>query len=193
MAYKDEEILKKREERKREQYATLEKGIYMDGKIVRFQRQTIGKGISQSISLFLPEIMEEMPEDYARVKYPSQFRPQVIMTTLDLCINMGFTFYPKKLWDGDGKKGIQGVQAALQRVYPTFRFYPCEELKEEKGWFFSYRSHALDKDLYNMSMIMPIKEGILHGIFNCPLDEEEKWRRIMVMIWNTITETEEEE
>lgn len=189
MAYEDVNILKKREEQKREQYNSLEKGIYMDGKIEKFERKTIAQGIS----LFLPQCMEEMPESFARIKYPSQFRPQVIMTTLDLWVNIGFTFYPKKLWDGDGRRGVQGIQAALKRAYPTFRFYPCEELKEEKGWFFSYRSHALDKDLYNMSMIMPIKEGILQGMFNCSLEEEEKWKRIVVMIWDSIIETEEEE
>ena len=39
MDYLDEEILKIREQRKRERYCTLEDGIYMDGEILKFQRK----------------------------------------------------------------------------------------------------------------------------------------------------------
>ena len=63
MKYTEEEILKKREERKREKYSTLETGIYMDGRIMQFQRQEL----FGEITVMLPDSMQVMPEEYARI------------------------------------------------------------------------------------------------------------------------------
>lgn len=71
MAYTDEEILKKREAIREEKYNTLENGYYMDGKIINFKR----KELLETFTIFLPDTMKLMPESYARVKYPSEFRP----------------------------------------------------------------------------------------------------------------------
>lgn len=41
MPYLDEEILKKREESRKEKYCSLESGVYMDGKILLFDKKDI--------------------------------------------------------------------------------------------------------------------------------------------------------
>ena len=48
-----------------------------------------------------------MPIEYARVKYPSKFRPQIILTTPDLSVNCGFMMYPKELQCDDRLKVLQ--------------------------------------------------------------------------------------
>lgn len=87
MRYRDEEILRKREELRRRNYASLEKGYYMDGEILTFER----KRLLDTCSLMLPDSMKLMPEELARIKYPSEFRPQRILTSMDLDVNLGFS------------------------------------------------------------------------------------------------------
>ena len=41
MAYTDEEILEKREQRKREIHTTLEEGMYLGGEVVSFEEGTL--------------------------------------------------------------------------------------------------------------------------------------------------------
>ena len=83
MPYADEELLEKREEAKKKKYQTLEDGIYLDGRVLSFERT----GILDSFSVCLPDVMKIMPLDYARIKYPSEFRPQMILTTEDLSVS----------------------------------------------------------------------------------------------------------
>ena len=83
MPYADEELLEKREEAKKKKYQTLEDGIYLDGRVLSFERT----GILDSFSFCLPDVMKIMPLDYARIKYPSEFRPQMILTTEDLSVS----------------------------------------------------------------------------------------------------------
>jgi len=191
MPYLDEEILKKREESRKEKYCSLESGVYMDGKILLFDK----KDILDAFSIMLPVSMKEMPEIYAKIKYPSEFRPQVILTTQDLSVNMGFTLYPEELWaDNDNMMElIRYIQSAIKRSDPSCRMYPCVNLKEVQGGYFAFRSHAMDSDLYNVMMIAAVGENLVQGSFNCYYRDYQKWKRTVLMMWETIMMKEEEE
>lgn len=187
MVYIDEEILKKREEQKKLKYTTLEKGIYLDGKLIKFER----RNLLSEISVLVPETMIPMPEEYARIKYPSEFRPQVILTTMDLSVNLGFTVFPEQIVVRDIKKMAEQMQAAIHRSNPDYRINPCEDLAETQGCFFSFRSHAMDSDLYNMTLIMPRKKKLVQGSFNCPYRDSQKWNKTVLMMWESIEEPKE--
>ncbi len=189
MGYMDETVLKMREEKKKEKYATLEDGIYMDGEIITFSREIL----FGEISVFLPQTMEEMPEAYARVKYPSEFRPRIILTTLDLGVNLGFTVFPKEMPCEDIRAVAERMMAAVRRANPDYRLYPPEELKETEGYFFPFRSHAMDSDLYNMMLAAVVGGKFVQGSFNCRYGEHKKWKETVRMIWESVLPAEKEE
>lgn len=189
MTYLDEEILRKREEIKKEKYKTLEKGIYLDGKVIKFQR----KNLLDTLSVFVPEIMKQMPEDYARVKYPSEFRPQIIISTLDLSVNMGFTVFPNEIQYNDLMKLSQHMRAAVHRSNPDYQMFSCEALQEIQGYWFDFRSHAMDSDLYNMILAVSVGKKLIQGSFNCYYRDYQKWKKIILLIWESIRELNEEE
>lgn len=191
MPYLDEEILMKREESRKERYCSLESGIYMDGKILSFDK----RDILDTFSIMLPVSMKEMPEIYAKIKYPSEFRPQIILTTQNLSVNMGFTLYPEAVQtDNDNMMElIRHIQAAIKRSDTSCRMYPCVCLKEVQGTYFAFRSHAMDSGLYNMMMIAVVGKKMVQGNFNCYYRDYQKWKRAVLMMWETITMKEEEE
>ena len=189
MGYMDEAILKRREEKKKEKYSTLEDGIYLDGEIITFSREDL----FGEISVLLPNVMKQMPEEYARVKYPSEFRPQMILTTLDLSVNLGFTVFPKELSCKDVAALAERMMAAVHRANPDYRLYPPEELKETEGCFFSFRSHAMDSDLYNMMLTAAVGGKLVQGSFNCYYEEHKKWKEMVRMIWESVLPAGKEE
>lgn len=188
MRFLDEEIIKKREDLKREKFNTLESGIYMDGKILKFTC----KNFFDIFSIFVPNLMKQMPKEYARIKYPSEFRPQIILTTMDLSVNMGFTVFPNELI-GDGKlKLLQHMREAVQRSNSDYKMYSCELLPDIQGGYFAFRSHAMDSDVYNMLLLSDVENNLIQGNFNCYYEDYEKWKSIVLMMWNTISIPKEE-
>jgi hypothetical protein len=74
MNYVDELILWRREEKRKEQYSMLEEGVYMNGETLTFGR----KDILGVMEIMLPDEWKQMPEKFAKIKYPSEFRPGII-------------------------------------------------------------------------------------------------------------------
>lgn len=186
MTHLDEEILEKRERKKKEIYTTLEKGIYLDGKIVHFER----KELFDSFSIMLPDSWGQMPVEYAKIKYPSEFRPQIILTTADLGINMGFTKFTESVQSDDIEEMTERIRSVIHRANPNYLLYSCERLSEVKGCWFSFRSHAMDSDIYNMMLTVPVRGRIVQGSFNCPYKDYTDWKKVVLMMWNSIMESE---
>lgn len=188
MEHIEETILRMREENKRKKYSTLEEGIYLDGRIMTFCR----RALLGEISVLLPYVMRQMPETYAKVKYPSEFRPKVILTTVDLSVNMGFTVFSQEISCEDIRGLAEHTMAVVHRANPDYRMYPIENLKKITGCFFSFRSHAMDGDFYNMILSAMVGGKLVQGSYNCPYKELEKWKVIVRMIWESILPLEEE-
>lgn len=184
MGYLDDLILEKREQMKRENYTTLEEGMYLDGKIVYFDRREL----LGAFSIMLPDSWKQMPIEYARIKYPSEFRPKVILTTADLSVNLGFTAFSKEVHCDDIEKLAERTRSVIHRSYPNYILYACEALPEIKGCWFSFRSHAMDSDLYNMMLIVPVGKKVVQGSFNCPYKDYLNWKKAVLEIWKSIKE-----
>lgn len=187
MTYADEEILRKKEEIKKEKYNTLEDGFYMDGTIIKFER----KELLETLEVLLPNTMKQMPQAYARIKYPSEFRPQKIFTTVDLSVNMGFTVFPSEIQNNEIKQLSERMKAAIHRANPDYRMYSTECLSETKGWWFAFRSHAMDSDLYNMMLAVTLGMKLVQCSFNCYYKDYQKWKKVVLMMWESIRALEE--
>ncbi len=184
MAYLDDKILEKRERKKKEIYTTLESGMYLDGKIIHFKRREL----FGAFSVMFPDSWKQMPIEYARIKYPSEFRPQIIMTTEDLGVNIGFTEFPETVRHDDIGKLTERIRSVIHRANPNYILYSCESLSEVNGYWFSFRSHAMDSDLYNMMLTVLIGKKIVQGSFNCPYKDYLDWKSTVLMMWNSIME-----
>lgn len=180
--YIDDLILKKREQKKAEKHNSLENGYYIAGKIVKFNEERVMK----NFSMYLPDNMGVMSDKIAKIKYPSEFRPRVIFTTLDLNVNMGFSLFHRKFQDSEVEKMCERIMAAIKREHMDYRFYGCKKMDKVSGYRFSFRSHAMDSDLYNMMLIAQLEEHTVLGNFNCPFKDYQNWERVVVLMWETI-------
>ncbi len=98
-AYLDEEILKKKEGLKKRKYNNLENGYYVAGRIIHFTEEII----LESFFMHLPDNMGIMPDEVAKIRYPSEFRPQIILTI----VNMGFNVFERQIQEGEMKAMVR--------------------------------------------------------------------------------------
>lgn len=189
MGYIDEDILDKREESKKEKYHSLETGVYMDGAIINFKNIEI----LNQFRVLLPDNMKQMPKEFARVKYPSEFRPHMIITTLDLSVNMGFSIFPNGVPSDDLPHLAEHMRVAIHRANPACQMFSCKELHKIPGSWFAFRSHAMDTDLYNMILATTVNGKLLQGSFNCCYKDYSIWKEVVLMMWETIRPLTKEE
>ncbi len=185
-AYLDEEILKKREELKKRKYSNLESGYYVAGRVIHFNEEKI----LESFFIHLPDNMGIMPDEVAKIKYPSEFRPQIILTTINLSVNMGFNLFERQIPKGEMEAMVRRMASAIEREHPDYRFYGCREMEKMEGYWFAFRSHAMDSDLYNMMFALKFEKSIVLVNFNCPYKDYKQWQKVVILMWKTIRPVE---
>lgn len=187
--YLDEVILQKREQIKKEKFHSIEDGFFIAGKILHFHQKTI----MNSFVIYLPDNMGLMPKELARIKYPSEFRPRVLLTTLDLSTNLGFSLFHRKTQDDEIQKICERMMGAIKREHADYRFFGCQNIPEIRGCQFSFRSHAMDTDLFNMMLVVQVAEQTVLGNFNCLYKDYKPWKELILATWKTIQTIGEEE
>lgn len=189
MEYIDEQILAMRQREREKKHTTLETGIYVNKKLIEFHLEQL---FDHRIELMLPVTFIDMPELVANIKYPSQYRPPVIKTSLDGTVNFTFNIFDIKV---EGSGGLEEVvahfQAVLKQVNPAIKIFNYDEvLCENRSFrFFSYKSYGIDMQLYNLMCVTPIEDQVLQVCFNCVYNDYELWEDIAKQIFLTIRES----
>lgn len=142
----------------------------------------------------LPESFGIMPDSYVKIKYPSQFRPQIILTTADLSVNLGFTFFSQKTSEEELEGLAVQIKNTIKRANPTSQFYSQEIVDTancKKVWF-DFRTQALDEAIYNIQFLTIINSYIMQGIFNCLYRNVDEWYEMIKQIIESISDIKKE-
>jgi len=180
-AYLDEAILEKQKEILKATYKTLEDGFYIQNKMIRFERREVIQ-----FYIMIPTSFINMPQDLLDVKYPSKFGPQIVLTSLDLLVNMGFSIAPSNVWGQDLEEMTQLVRYTLKKEKAGLNFSEWKKLEKVQGWWFSFRSHGMDNDIFNMLSIVSVEGKTFQLIFNCPYQNYEEWKIPVLQMWESI-------
>ncbi len=173
MDYLDEEILKFRNSVKKDKYNSLETGMYIKSELVHFSENRIFDG---RMSVMLPESFVDMPEKYAKQKYPSEQRPRVIKTSLDTTVNFTFSLLDSAFKKAFIPEVLNQFKNILQKANPAFIFYEQGvDVERELGWF-DFKSYGIDEQIYNIMYVTPVDGKLMHGIFNCQYRDIPEWK-----------------
>ncbi|MCM1561482.1 MAG: hypothetical protein NC123_18395 [Butyrivibrio sp.] len=183
----DEKILEYRRRARNEKYSTLETGMYINNELVQFERRLL---FGDKISIMLPNSFVKLPSELAKVKYMSEQRPQIIMTSLDTTVNVGLSFMDVTIEADQLKVLMEQSKSVLKNMNPAIIFHESkveEDIDLPLAWF-EFKSYGMDKSVYNLMFIVMAYHKMLHGSFNCGYDYTLEWREAARQIVYSIQE-----
>lgn len=195
----EEQIISLRRKVVEEQYGSVFSPItYVAGKRYHFAEQEIPLTIMISILLRLPKEFIDLPAKIAKIKYPSENRPQYIKSSTDTTVNFALTHLKTNVKESDIIPIRDVAMNTLKRLQPQNDYLGagCEYCGEERNHLFSWYEYcgpALDDDLYSLHAFLVNYSGLglnglLYFLFNCRKREYESWRPIVFETIATIRE-----
>lgn len=147
------------------------------GRGVRFVPISLFDG---ALNFLIPDSFIEMPENIAKARYLSNYRPPVLLTNPSYDENIGFHLLNRKNYREYNnleeliKKMVNSVrQHAPETVfYGKDRFYP----DNAEGMWFEYKNFTLDEETYNLQMLVLSDKYLLAGTFNCRMCFYDEWK-----------------
>lgn len=180
-----EEIIRLKNAYKSETRGNIEEGFYVKGELITFCRTELFQG---KLDVNLPETFTDLPLEYAKMKYPSEQRPSVIKSNKEGSVNFTFELLSASVpTDKIGQLRNQ-MKNVIKRFQPANVFFEQGEMQInaiDTAWF-DYKSHGIDQKLYNLMYFMSLKDQVLHGVFNCPMDVGKDWRPVVFEVMKSI-------
>lgn len=146
------------------------------------------------MEISLPEGFVDMPDYLAKRKYPSRYRPPLILMSGDTLVNYGFQLTETPLAKVQLTEAIEGFLYSSRRIMPAARFGTVQYIDRADGQtaYYSYEVAAADTDIFQITYITDIDGKLLHGMFNCLLQEKERWERAALKSIGSIKEVSRE-
>lgn len=192
MGYSDEAIIQMMNKHKRGVYGSIEDEICIRGKKICFRQDAL---FDNKMSVMLPDNFKDMSPEAAKSKYPMEQRPQVIKTSEDTKINFTFSLIDQPITNEQVEELVKYIKKILRNAKPDIRFVEDKIQEVNKltiGWF-DFVSNGYDQKIYNLMYYLPIDGKVMHGIFNCPLQDADVWKTIILQVIQTIREIREGE
>ncbi len=144
---------------------------------VRFQYVPL---FDETFCILIPENFGPMPEEAAKARYISFYRPPVILTGPGYDENFAFHL----LEDAKGEAGdlIGQMKETVKRHAPETIFYEEGSVMPadmEGGWF-DYKNFTLDEETYNMQFLVRSDRKLLAGTFNCRMRFYDVWKPLVL-------------
>lgn len=175
----DEKIILMREvyHSRETDYDLLTDEIPIHKKRIRFQWVPLFDGMYR---ILLPENFTQMPEQIARIRYISSYRPPVILSGPNYDENFGFHLLKEENEGPD--QLIRKMQNSVLRHAPETVFYSkgCIEVSKMSGRWFEYKNFTLDEETYNMQFIIQSESDMLVGTFNCRMLFYDEWKPLVL-------------
>lgn len=177
--YADEKIilLRRNCQKRIRDYDLLTDEIPVRGKKIRFHWFSLFDG---AFRMLLPGNFEQMPEQIAKVRYISSYRPPVILSGPTYEENFGFHL----LEDGNDELGglIRKMQDTVLRHAPETIVYGEDVIASEgmEGRWFEYKNFTVDDETYNIQFLVRSDNRLLAGTFNCRMAYYDEWRPLVL-------------
>lgn len=177
--YLDLEVIEIDRKRKQEAYDSVETGVYVNNRLIEYETVEL---FEKKMSIALPKGMKPMEEKMAKVKYPSEERPQVIYTSEDGEVNFAFSHYDLPIEPEETLRAIEEIKNIIKKVQPAAVIYETKE--ETRGgtklsWF-DFKGYGLDSQTYNLMYVTPLDKNMLHGVFNCAYGDGAQWKKAVL-------------
>lgn len=144
--------------------------------------------LNNKVQVLIPKTFVVMPEEMAKLKYPSEKRPSLIYTSEDGSVNIAVNHTDTRTSDDQIDQYKQGLKKLLADMHPTAAWYSDEVLKidEKNVGVLEVLTPAIDTNIYNLMFFTELDGRLLLGTFNCTEEQMKDWKPIAKEIMNSL-------
>lgn len=183
--YIDEKIIPMKLETDNSISMSLEDGYYISGKLETFTKALY---FNDSVSIYSPSSFIDMPDEIKEIKYPTNFRPEIIKTNLAGDINLSLSLLEEGK-DADIETLLSDLKSLLSKAHKGIRFLEAKKLNKE-GFVeincFDFILPGIDEKIYHMMGMGKTDRQIIQLIFNCMEPDANSWKKAVIDIFENI-------
>jgi len=183
MQSKDEEIAANRIEERKEKTQTINDIITINDMPYNF----LTREFSLGFSMVVPESFSILDQYLAKIKFPNEERPQIIIASDDTTVCLAFD--SDNIETENLQKRTNRYISIIKRLNPSYIFYSQKVYQLSSGLevaTYDFLSFAIDTDIYNFNFFTDLPDKELLGWFNCPADLREQWEPLVRQMIQTI-------
>lgn len=171
---------------------SINTGIRILGKWIYFERRLLAK---ETITMMLPKDFVPMSPEIARMKYPSEQRPETILTDETGTVNLMFQYMEGEENNATIESFRNQIFGMMKRVNPGMKEKEIGSVEAagKRIAYVEFSSPAIDGKLYNLMFYLAVKGQPLMGSFNCRTKEMKYWREAAFEMMQSIEMAESEE
>ncbi len=147
----------------------------------------------KSFSIYIPQELRRMADNVARIKYPSEARPQIIYTNKKDTVNIGINYSQQELENDEVSAFRDVMKDSFLSVNPSSEILDSGELMvgETNVAYYTFPNFVIGGRLYNLIFVLSLKGKALVCNMNCIKKDMKKWELFFYGVMNTIEIHEE--
>ena len=183
--YIDEKIIPMKLETDNNISMSLEDGHYISGKL---ENLTKALYFNDSVSIYTPSSFIDMLDEIKEMKYPTNFRPEIIKTNLAGDINLSLSLLEEGK-DADIETLQIDFRSLLSKAHKGIKFLEAKKLNKE-GFVeincFDFILPGIDEKIFHMMGMGKTDRQIIQVIFNCREPDANAWKKAVIDIFENI-------
>ena len=155
---------------------SLDTGYYIEGRLETFSKEQY---FDKLLSIYIPESFIDMPDEIKEIKYPTNFRPEIIKTNLAGDVNLSISLI-KVSEDTEVKTLVTDFKNLLSKAHTGIKFLEYDELEKEgcvKMYCFDFIIPGIDERIYHKTGLGKIGRETVQIMFNCREPLSWAWKK----------------
>lgn len=174
--YYDKQIITLKVDNSEAEAMSLDTGYYIDGRLETFSKEQYFDNL---LSIYTPESFIDMPKEIREIKYPNNFRPEVIKTNLAGDVNLSISLL-KVSEDTEVKTLVTDFKNLLSKAHTGIKFLEYDEFENEdcvKMYCFDFIIPGIDERIYHKTGLGKIGRETVQVMFNCREPLSWTWKK----------------
>ena len=174
--YYDKQIIPLKVRSSEAEAMSLDTGYYIEGRLETFSKEQYFDNL---LSIYIPESFIDMPDEIKEIKYPTNFRPEIIKTNLAGDVNLSISLL-KVSEDTEVKTLVTDFKSLLSKAHTGIKFLEYDELEKEgcvKMYCFDFIIPGIDERIYHKTGLGKIGRETVQVMFNCREPLSWTWKK----------------
>ena len=174
--YYDKQIIPLKVRSSEAEAMSLDTGYYIEGRLETFSKEQY---FDDLLSIYIPESFIDMPDEIKEIKYPTNFRPEIIKTNLAGDVNLSISLFNVSE-DTEVKTLVTDFKNLLSKAHNGIKFLEYNELEKEgcvKMYCFAFIIPGIDERIYHKTGLGKIGRETVQVMFNCREPLSWTWKK----------------